>query len=115
MAKLVLHIGTHKTGTTMIQNRLHAARGDLAEQGVIYPDAGQHTGHHWALTDWIALPAAYTRRGGGVTGLTTLAERWRDTAATVLLSSEEFSRAGGVVGVSTTWPCVVSSRGMTSG
>ncbi|WP_375173910.1 hypothetical protein [Pseudooceanicola sp.] len=95
MARLVLHIGTHKTGTTMIQNRLAAARADLAGQGVIYPDAGRHTGHHSLLTDWIALPPPYQTPGGGISGLRALADRWRDTDATLLLSSEEFSRAGG--------------------
>lgn len=95
MARLVLHIGTHKTGTTMIQNRMHAARAALADQGVIYPAAGRHTGHHMFLTDWIALPAAYHQPEGGLAGLSRLADRWRATDATVILSSEEFSRAGG--------------------
>jgi len=36
--RLVLHIGTHKTGTTAIQEALYAARGEMARQGVLYPD-----------------------------------------------------------------------------
>jgi len=35
--RLVLHIGTHKTGTTSIQRALHFARDDLAAKGVLYP------------------------------------------------------------------------------
>lgn len=95
MARLVLHIGTHKTGTTMIQNRLYQARADLATAGVTYPDLGRHTGHHGYLTDWIALPPAYATPEGGQAGLQALADTWRDTDSTVFLSSEEFSRAGG--------------------
>lgn len=95
MARLVLHIGTHKTGTTSIQNRLHAARETLRRQGIIYPDPGRHTGHHAYLTDWIALPPPYRTLGGGCAGLQALARRWREEDVTLLLSSEEFSRAGG--------------------
>lgn len=95
MARLVLHVGTHKTGTTMVQDTLHANRGLLAEHGVIYPDLGPHTGHHGFLTDWIALPAAYALPGGGRQALQRLAEKWRDSDRTVFLSSEELSRAGG--------------------
>jgi len=98
MARLVLHIGTHKTGTTTVQDILHANRALLAEHAVIYPDCAPHTGHHGFLTDWIALPAAYVRDGGGRRGLARLADIWRSTEATLLLSSEEFSRAGGVGG-----------------
>lgn len=79
----------------MIQNRLHMGRADLARAGVIYPDLGRHTGHHGYLTDWIALPPAYRTPEGGQAGLQTLADTWRDTEATLFLSSEEFSRAGG--------------------
>src|SRR6202050_825505 len=37
----VLHIGPHKTGTTMIQDALHLARARLAAQGVVYPGTGR--------------------------------------------------------------------------
>lgn len=37
----VLHIGPHKTGTTMIQDALHLARERLAAQGVVYPGTGR--------------------------------------------------------------------------
>ena len=95
MPRLVLHIGTHKTGTTAFQEACHAHRADLARQRVIYPDAGRHSGHHSYLTDWISLPQAYVSAAGGLAGLRRLADDWRDSDATLLLSSEEFSRAGG--------------------
>ena len=40
--KLVLHIGTHKTGTTAIQNTLAANRTALGRQGYVYPLASMH-------------------------------------------------------------------------
>ncbi|EAQ03092.1 hypothetical protein OB2597_13148 [Pseudooceanicola batsensis HTCC2597] len=95
MARLVLHIGTHKTGTTSAQDTFHANRATLAEHGVVYPDLGRHTGHHGLLTDWIALPQAYRLPGGARAALEKLAADWRGTDRTLLLSSEEFSRAGG--------------------
>lgn len=95
MPRLVLHIGTHKTGTTTIQDQMHAARETLAQYGVIYPDLKKHTGHHGLLADWIALPAVYHLPGGGISYLRQLAQTWAGTDKTIFLSSEEFSRAGG--------------------
>lgn len=37
----LLHIGPHKTGTTMIQDALHLARQRLATRGVVYPGTGR--------------------------------------------------------------------------
>lgn len=61
MKTVVLHIGTHKTGSTSIQVFMAQARSRLAEQGILYPDAGQPSrngvvsaGHHmlaWYLLD----------------------------------------------------------------
>jgi len=59
MARLILHIGTHKTATTTIQNSFHANRKLLAQHGLIYPDLGRAAGHHGLVTDWIDLPANY--------------------------------------------------------
>ncbi len=95
MARLVLHIGTHKTGTTLVQNLLRDNADRLAQCGLIYPVLGRHSGHHGLLTDWIALPPAYTLPLGGRGTLEALARQWRDTDRTLVLSSEEFSRAGG--------------------
>ena len=41
MAKVVLHVGTHKTGTTSLQNSSSASRADLGRCGICYdPDLG---------------------------------------------------------------------------
>ena len=44
--RAILHIGTEKTGTTAIQNRMRTAAPQLALQGVLYPEVlgpGNHT------------------------------------------------------------------------
>lgn len=54
--ELIVHIGTHKTGTTAIQSALNRSRRHLADMGILYPDTGrgwygrdgrrqQHPGH----------------------------------------------------------------------
>jgi len=98
MARLILHVGTHKTATTMVQDRLSTNRKLLAEHGVIYPKLGRHSGHHALLSDWISLPAGYEVEGGGLAGLEKLAQRYQFTDQTLFLSSEEFSRGGGAGG-----------------
>lgn len=98
MARLILHVGTHKTGSTAIQDAFHHHREVLARHGVIYPSFAPHTGHHALLTDWIHLPKAYLHPEGGEAGLVALAEAWRDHDITLVLSSEEFSRGGGAGG-----------------
>lgn len=37
MARLIIHVGPHKSGTTSIQHALHLARDDLAADGILYP------------------------------------------------------------------------------
>jgi hypothetical protein len=46
--KLILHIGTHKTGTTSLQAWLANNREALAANGVSYPHAtvAHGSGHH---------------------------------------------------------------------
>src|SRR6202050_5558353 len=80
----VLHIGPHKTGTTMIQDALHLARERLAAQGVVSPGTGRQplramlavTGQPTLIgepdpdmADWASLvrdvTAARGPRGGG--------------------------------------------------
>jgi hypothetical protein len=57
MARLFLHIGTHKTGTTSIQYYLNFRKKELLDQGILSPDAGkpadsEFNGNHrlaWAI------------------------------------------------------------------
>lgn len=45
--RVLIHIGTHKTGTTSLQELLYANRAALLEHGILYPDAG--AAHHGSL------------------------------------------------------------------
>lgn len=38
--EIILHIGTHKTGTTSIQDALRASFEQLLERGILFPEAG---------------------------------------------------------------------------
>lgn len=91
MSKVILHIGTHKTATTTIQNAFHANRDLLAAHGVDYPALGHTTGHHGLAMRWLPLPEVFSLPEGPQEAWTRL------TAApvpgrTLFLSSEEFSR-----------------------
>ncbi len=92
MARVVLHIGTHKTATTTIQD-MFAHNADLLRQhGVIYPRFSHITGHHGLASDWVGLPPVYTLPLGSLGSFDKLAENYAHTDHTLFLSSEEFSR-----------------------
>ncbi|MBE2278277.1 MAG: hypothetical protein IAE87_18505 [Rhodobacteraceae bacterium] len=93
MAKVVLHIGTHKTATTTIQDMFAHNAALLAEHGVIYPRLGRAAGHHGLVADWNRWLQGYAVPGGSLARLTQLASEHAGGEATVFLSSEEFSRA----------------------
>jgi glycosyltransferase involved in cell wall biosynthesis len=79
--RILLHIGTHKTGTTSIQRSLQAQAARLRQQGVWYPPAGD--AQHWRL--------AYDLRAGNRRPLlAALAEARQQGCDTLLLSSEAF-------------------------
>jgi hypothetical protein len=92
MSRAILHIGLHKTGTTLIQNTFAANRDLLAQHGVIYPEIGRATGHHSLLRRWLQLDEHYATP-------TPPQALWLDLGrharpdTTLVLSSEEFSRA----------------------
>jgi len=127
MSKLVLHIGTHKTGTTAIQKIFAANRSRLAKHGIIYPDFGvrqadrntavrralssrrdrlaqngiilpgfeSSAAHHSLLATWVDLPADQPSTPTAQTLLADLSMAHANSNRTVILSSEEFSRARG--------------------
>lgn len=97
MARLILHIGGHRTGSTSIQAALHASAAKLRARGILYPRTGLSNVAHHAL--------AYAVRSPAAPGLQEsesfekmLGELSREVAAsrcqTVVLSSEEFFLAG---------------------
>lgn len=95
MSRLIIHVGTHKTGTTAIQTFLAANRDRLDAMGVVYPDAtrfkvGKRPEIHHGL-------AAALARGEGAFSEPLLRFREHLRArladnATVILSSEAFYR-----------------------
>ena len=89
MRRLVLHIGTHKTGTTSIQKALARNRDVLAARGVLYPLDVLGSSRH----DFNEL-ATELRRDGEAG-----ADLWRRTLAacrdgTAILSGEAMRRLG---------------------
>lgn len=93
MSKLILHVGTHKTGSTAIQDRLYWNRIFLRQNGFIYPNIGPNAGHHWMVTDWVHLPDMFQMERSTQDALKTLVDKYADTDATVFLSTEELSRS----------------------
>lgn len=92
MAKLVLHIGTHKTATTTIQDMFDRNAKLLAKNGLIYPKLGKAAGHHGLAMDWNRLPKIYELPGGSLASVKRIAEDYGQGDHTVFLSSEELSR-----------------------
>ncbi|AXQ96026.1 hypothetical protein LV780_19910 (plasmid) [Cereibacter azotoformans] len=92
MARVVLHIGTHKTATTTIQD-MFAHNADLLRQhGVIYPRLSRVAGHHGLVMEWNKLPEIYALPNGSIETLKQLARNYAKVPGTLFLSSEEFSR-----------------------
>lgn len=95
--KLILHAGTHKTGTTAIQTFAARHREALARRGVLYPDLAplgraDHKHPHHAFAHALAdkekaLPAAEAARLAGL-----WAEAAAAAGATVLISAEPLYR-----------------------
>lgn len=46
MSEIFLHIGTHKTGTTAIQNFLSERRADLFQKGILFPVSATISNNH---------------------------------------------------------------------
>lgn len=92
MARLVIHIGTHKTGTTFLQHKLAHARPWLEERGVVYPDFGRPA-HHLLVAHWVGLKHELAWCPDPPAVWKAIAAEHAGSDRTVLLSSEEFSRA----------------------
>lgn len=93
MSKIVLHIGTHKTGTTTIQDTFWHNADVLAQHGLIYPKLGTITGHHALVFDWVRLPRIFEDPRGSRALLKGINDAYAGGDDTVFLSSEELSRA----------------------
>lgn len=92
MSKVVLHIGTHKTGTTTVQDMFWHNAALLAQHGLIYPQLGTITGHHALVCDWMTLPPVFAHPDGSRALLDRMSAAHAAGDDTVFLSSEELSR-----------------------
>jgi hypothetical protein len=98
--KLILHIGSPKTGTSTLQETFANSRGQLLEHGVLYPDLDGRVQHHLACVYLRAtsLPREMRQPGSPAPGAlmrqaearlaTAVAEAQARGAHTLLLSSE---------------------------
>ncbi|MBK5928448.1 phosphotransferase [Rhodobaculum claviforme] len=89
--RLILHIGTHKTGTTTLQALMAAQRPALAAAGICYPDTTRssvpHLPKHSSLFEALVDgPDAFAREHALITG-----EFDRSGAHTLVLSEEGLS------------------------
>jgi len=88
MRRCIIHIGTHKTGSTSLQRYLHANATALAGAGILYPVAKGENAHHAIFRE----VSGKARAGRARTGLADLRDRLRRSDADVaILSSELFS------------------------
>lgn len=92
--RLIIHIGTHKTGTTAIQGSLIDAGESLLERGILYPRAGRERGLGHAILarelDDTSGPPTETPSHLAVV------EELQSTGASVLvISAERLSQARG--------------------
>jgi hypothetical protein len=90
--KIILHIGTHKTGTTALQDFFARNRQWLLEQGILYPSQYVRTqAHHplpWALG--VRNPERDVSIQAGQIAQAVMREMEAAKVETILLSSEEF-------------------------
>lgn len=106
MARLVLHVGAHKTGTSYVQRLFHLNRELLSRHGIIYPEIGPNQAHHILATPWIDIPeipkSYFDKRSFGQwlqrrdryrSFFDAFVEQHASRKGTVFLSAEVFSRA----------------------
>lgn len=85
--KYIIHIGTHKTGSTALQNFLFKNRNKLIEKGVLYPIAGSKDHAHHNIA-WLARSGDSKKLDEIFSSIDAEAES--TGAESVVLSSEEF-------------------------
>ena len=87
-----MHIGTHKTGSTSLQQLCDRAASQLREDGILYPKAGRPNSHPWAH-HILAWSVQQERGFNNLEGWEKVAQEIRKSgAARVLISSEGFVR-----------------------
>lgn len=89
--RIILHVGTPKTGTSYLQAVLHRNRDTLAEHGVLYPGE-RFDAHFLAALDLMRLPWGGLETEA-IGAWAALAEQVRQHRGTVIISHEILARA----------------------
>ena len=89
-AHCILHAGTHKTGTTTVQDVMAAHRAELAAAGIHYPALERQGRDHNALVHRLATCADDELKSAREE-LVSRSNRLQGDSATLLLSAEEIS------------------------
>lgn len=95
MARVILHIGAHKTATSYLQASFFRNRATLAKHGLHYPAIGPNDAHHALVGAWIDMPdipAAFYGAGGPEALWDKVIADHLDLPGTLFLSAEPFSR-----------------------
>ncbi len=91
--KIIIHMGQGKTGTTALQESLHAASGSLSAAKVLYPGFCDGVAHHLLLAlygDQKVLPPWTHERLGGIDGTVRKAKSvWAKTCVEIERSRPE--------------------------
>ena len=93
MSRLILHVGTHKTGTSSVQSVLYANRLQLAGSGIIYPEPYFGVEHHSLIGSLQELAPAYLPPSGRMALWQAMADSYAASDACVIISSEMMSVA----------------------
>lgn len=95
MAKIVLHMGAHKTATSYLQGAFYRNRKLLEHHGLHYPHIGPNNAHHALAAQWIAIndiPQSFYDRRGPAGLWDDLIADYATRPGTLFLSAENFSR-----------------------
>lgn len=95
MARVILHVGTHKTGTTSIQKTLNTYRGILEKRGIYYPSYSvigrkKHYAHFGVANALAERHAVFTRQDSEVFFSSLAKDKSEDDV--VLVSAESMYR-----------------------
>jgi hypothetical protein len=95
MAKVVLHIGAHKTATSYLQDAFYRNRALPESAGLYYPHVGPNNAHHALAAPWLNIRDITDSFYGirGPEGLwDTVISTYATRPGTVFLSAENFTR-----------------------
>lgn len=93
-AKIILHVGTHKTGTTSIQHYCRRNQENLLKQGVLYPDYDLVGFNHYKRAAHHELTHAIASKSTkmDINDVKNYIKKIKQYDGKVILSAEPFSR-----------------------